>query len=207
MKRKHEKLVNEHWKLVAPIARKLAKKFPKWVYLDDLISAGGEGLMQAAEKFDPKEGVLFKTFAAHRIRGAIWDWFRQEHGIRSKAFRRGISLLPWDQLEPGHDSPVVLKDNEWHKDPLYYKYDPDTLVSRADNWRFILGKAEGPHRYHGRKEKALIESYYGTNASMIEIAKDLNLSESRISQMHNYIIARYAVMISMGLLSEDVFCA
>jgi RNA polymerase sigma factor for flagellar operon FliA len=46
------------------------------VELDDLIGYGTIGLVRAVERFDPSRGILLKTYAEHRIRGAILDGLR-----------------------------------------------------------------------------------------------------------------------------------
>ncbi len=69
-------LIEQYFSLVLFIAKRMFQGFPSSVELDDLISSGSIGLLQAVEKFDLSQGVLFKTFASRRIRGAILDELR-----------------------------------------------------------------------------------------------------------------------------------
>lgn len=71
-----EQLVMEHLASVRFIARKLHRTLPRQVELDDLISAGTIGLMEALKRFDACRDVQFKSYAQFRIRGAILDWLR-----------------------------------------------------------------------------------------------------------------------------------
>jgi RNA polymerase sigma factor for flagellar operon FliA len=71
-----EQLLLENLASVRFIARKLHKTLPRHVELDDLISAGTIGLMEACDRFDPCRHVQFKSYAQFRIRGAILDWLR-----------------------------------------------------------------------------------------------------------------------------------
>lgn len=71
-----EQLVMEHLASVRFIARKLHRTLPRHVELDDLISAGIIGLMDALKRFDACRDVQFKSYAQFRIRGAILDWLR-----------------------------------------------------------------------------------------------------------------------------------
>ncbi|HZQ44541.1 MAG TPA: FliA/WhiG family RNA polymerase sigma factor [Acidobacteriaceae bacterium] len=71
-----EQLVMEHLASVRFIARKLHRTLPRHVELDDLISAGMIGLMEALKRFDACRDVQFKSYAQFRIRGAILDWLR-----------------------------------------------------------------------------------------------------------------------------------
>jgi len=71
-----ERLLMEHLPSVRFIARKLHQTLPRHVELDDLISAGMVGLMEACNRFDARRHVQFKSYAQFRIRGAILDWLR-----------------------------------------------------------------------------------------------------------------------------------
>jgi len=73
------------------IARKIHKRLPVFVPLEDLIHSGVLGLLEATQKYDPAKRVQFKTFAQFRIRGAILDSLRQldraSRRMRSKSRR------------------------------------------------------------------------------------------------------------------------
>lgn len=71
-----ERLLMEHLVSVRFIARKMHQTLPRHVELDDLISAGMVGLMEACNRFDSRRHVQFKSYAQFRIRGAILDWLR-----------------------------------------------------------------------------------------------------------------------------------
>ena len=66
----------EHLTSVRFIARKVHQTLPRHVELDDLISAGMVGLMEACNRFDARRHIQFKSYAQFRIRGAILDWLR-----------------------------------------------------------------------------------------------------------------------------------
>ena len=70
-------LLLEHYRhLVRYAAERLHSKLPDKVELDDLISAGTFGLMDAIDAFDPDRGVKFETYCSPRIRGSILDELR-----------------------------------------------------------------------------------------------------------------------------------
>ena len=71
-----ERLLMEHLVSVRFIARKLHQTLPRHVELDDLVSAGMVGLVEACNRFDARRHVQFKSYAQFRIRGAILDWLR-----------------------------------------------------------------------------------------------------------------------------------
>jgi RNA polymerase sigma factor for flagellar operon FliA len=77
-------LMREHLGLVHHVARKISRSLSSEVELDELVSCGSIGLMNAVESFDPSRGHSFSTFAAPRIRGAILDELRRhDHATRS----------------------------------------------------------------------------------------------------------------------------
>ena len=71
-----DELVLEHMPQIKYIAQRISAKLPSHVELNDLVSAGILGLLDAIEKFDPNRGVKFKTYAELRIKGAILDSLR-----------------------------------------------------------------------------------------------------------------------------------
>lgn len=72
-----ERLILEHLPQVRLIARRIHERLPENVTLDDLISTGVVGLIAAVDHFDPSQGVQLKTYAEHKIRGAILDGLRE----------------------------------------------------------------------------------------------------------------------------------
>ena len=69
-------LVREHLPLVGHLVRELLYRIPSHVNRDDLVSAGMTALVTAARGFDPSRGTPFGRFAAARIRGALLDELR-----------------------------------------------------------------------------------------------------------------------------------
>lgn len=74
--RMQHQLIEDYVPLVNSIARSIHKKLPAVIELDDLISSGIIGLIDAIEKFNPSRDNKFKTYAEWRIRGAIFDELR-----------------------------------------------------------------------------------------------------------------------------------
>src|SRR5438105_3471771 len=72
-----ERVLLEQMPQVKFIARRIHDRLPQQVELDDLISAGVIGLMDAMKKYNPAKNVQFKSYAQFRIRGAILDSLRE----------------------------------------------------------------------------------------------------------------------------------
>jgi RNA polymerase sigma factor for flagellar operon FliA len=71
-----DRLLLEHLPSVRYIAHRIHERLPQHVELDDLISSGIVGLIDAFNKFDHTKQVQFKSYAQFRIRGAILDSLR-----------------------------------------------------------------------------------------------------------------------------------
>ncbi|MFP4496574.1 MAG: sigma-70 family RNA polymerase sigma factor [Vulcanimicrobiota bacterium] len=71
-----KELIKEHINLVRIIASKMSMFLPNHIDTEDLIHEGLLGLMDAAKKFDNREGVNFSSYASIRIKGAILDSLR-----------------------------------------------------------------------------------------------------------------------------------
>jgi len=84
-----DRLIMEYAPLIRYIAQKIAIRLPSNIELDDLISSGVIGLMDAIEKYDPTRDNKFKTYAEFRVRGAILDELRAQdwvpRSVRDKA--------------------------------------------------------------------------------------------------------------------------
>jgi RNA polymerase sigma factor FliA len=74
-------LMEMHYPLVKHIAERLLQTLPKSIELDDLVSAGLFGLMDAIRGFDPDRGIKFKTYCTTRIRGSILDQLRSQDWV------------------------------------------------------------------------------------------------------------------------------
>jgi RNA polymerase sigma factor for flagellar operon FliA len=76
MNSEQERLLLEHLPIVRFLARRIHERLPQHVDIEDLVSAGVVGLMDAFAKFDPQKKVQFRSYAQFRIRGAILDSLR-----------------------------------------------------------------------------------------------------------------------------------
>ena len=94
-----EQMLLEHLPTVRYIARRIHERLPQHVELDDLVSAGVVGLIDAFSKFDHTKQVQFKSYAQFRIRGAIldslrtMDWSPRELRRKGRAVEEAIRAL------------------------------------------------------------------------------------------------------------------
>lgn len=87
-----ERLLVEHLPTVRYIARKIHAGLPQQVEMEDLVSAGMIGLLDAFHKFDAKKDVQFKTYAQFRIRGAMIDSLRAMDWSPRELRRKGRAV-------------------------------------------------------------------------------------------------------------------
>jgi RNA polymerase sigma factor FliA len=72
-----DRLVMEHLPLVKTLAQRLARRLPPQVEMNDLVSVGVLGLIEAATRYRPSLGVPFVAFARRRVNGAMLDKLRE----------------------------------------------------------------------------------------------------------------------------------
>jgi RNA polymerase sigma factor for flagellar operon FliA len=93
-----DELILGHVSLVRIIAGRLARRLPSSVDVDELVSVGTVGLIDAIDRFDRDRGVPFKGFADLRIRGAMVDYLRGIDPV-SRAVRRKHNALEAKRAE------------------------------------------------------------------------------------------------------------
>jgi RNA polymerase sigma factor for flagellar operon FliA len=85
-------LVREFVPLVKYHAGMLKLRLPPHIELDDLISSGIVGLLDALDRFDDSRGIKFKTYAEFRIRGAMLDYLREMDWFPRSVRQRATNL-------------------------------------------------------------------------------------------------------------------
>lgn len=100
-------LTESHLPLVKFTADRLAAKLPPMVDRDDLVGAGMLGLLDAVDKFDPSRGVMFKTYAEMRVRGAMLDSLRTLDWAPRSMRRQGRAVeAAYVELEQTYNRPA-----------------------------------------------------------------------------------------------------
>jgi RNA polymerase sigma factor for flagellar operon FliA len=108
-----ERLVTEYAPLVKTIAGRLALKLPKHISMDDLISAGIMGLLDAIEKFNKEKGVEFRSYAEFRVRGAMidelraMDWVPRSIRKNTKRLEEAYTRVEREKMRPAKDEEVA----------------------------------------------------------------------------------------------------
>ena len=216
--------VEKYLHLVRYNAERVYTRLPDEVDIEDLMSAGLFGLMDAIDAFDLARQVKFETYCAPRIRGAIldelrsMDWVPRLVRYRTARIEEARQQLLMDTGEPPTDQQIAdflgLEGEEFDK----YKRDgsPVGTISitrkcfNSDGSREVReidiikdDRQSDPFREAQRKdlknlitkglsraERLILVLYYYEDMTMKEIGATLDLSESRVSQMHSSILLR-----------------
>ena len=218
------RLVEQYLPLVKYNGERIWSRLPDGVELDDLISAGVFGLMDAINAFDMDRGVKFETYCVPRIRGAMLDELRSMDWVprlvRSKASKlneavktlearlgrspsegelaehMGITVPELEKMITEANAVNLISLNKkWYEtdsskdvreiDVLEDKKgeDPTGRIQKSDLMRLVT-------KGLNRNERLIIILYYYEELTMKEIGATLDLSESRVSQMHSSIVQR-----------------
>ena len=157
-----DEIIVEYAPLVKYIAQKIASRLPSNIELDDLISSGAIGLMDAIDKYDPTRDNKFKTYAEFRIRGAILDELRAQDWI-PRSVREKAKLIDRTYMKLEREMGRLPKDEEIAKAiKTYLAFSKKTGVKSAgldiDTLRaFLLEDIELPIRFN--KDIAFSESF------------------------------------------------
>jgi RNA polymerase sigma factor FliA len=218
------RLVEMYLPLVKYNGERIWARLPEGVELDDLISAGVFGLMDAIDLFDLSRGVKFETYCVPRIRGAMLDELRTMDWVprlvRSKASRLNEAVKTLEarlgrqpnEAELAQEMQISVPELEkmmldanavnlislnkkWYETDSYKDVreidiledkkgeDPTRRIQKNDLMRLVT-------KGLNRNERLIIILYYYEEFTMKEIGATLNLSESRVSQMHSSIVQR-----------------
>ncbi|MFV2067292.1 MAG: FliA/WhiG family RNA polymerase sigma factor [Pirellulales bacterium] len=218
------RLVERYLPLVKYNGERIWARLPEGVELDDLISAGVFGLMDAIDAFDLSRGVKFETYCVPRIRGAMLDELRTMDWVprlvRSKASKLNEALKTLEAKLGRTPTEIELADHmgltvpelekmivdanavnlislnkKWYETDSYKDVreidiledkkgeDPTRRIQKTDLMRLVT-------KGLNRNERLIIILYYYEELTMKEIGATLDLSESRVSQMHSAIVQR-----------------
>jgi RNA polymerase sigma factor FliA len=207
-----DSLVAQHLPLVGHIVRETAARVPSHVDKDDLSSAGMIALVSASRAFDPERGIPFARYAATRIRGAIVDELRSLDWASRSVRRRGREIdaaraslaasqrrVP-DDIQVAEALGLSLAEVQQSADDLarasVLSLDVDADQTFADVLPASEPTPDAQLEHRERLEyldeaveelperlRLVIRGYFIDERPMAELADELGVTESRISQM------------------------
>lgn len=167
--------------LVERVAKRVARRLPRSVPLDDLVGAGSLGLIDAVKRFDPARAPSFSAYAELRIRGAILDHLRAldwlPRSMRASV-KRGESdaavIAIDDRAGPGCDGFAANQPSA-----------PTMLEQREVRERLSAAIAALPER-----TRRVLALYYVDELTLKEVGQVLGVTESRACQLHGEAVLR-----------------
>ena len=211
-------LIQGNLDLVKKIAWQLHGRVQNIVEVEDLIQQGMEGLVHAAQKYSPKEGVNFSQYAQLRIRGSIIDFLRKNSNLcrttikKKQEFERSKLNLEKKLNRQSTEQELIdflgISDDEftyWKKafeanvvqslDTAYNEYSI-LFASKDDNPESSLQNKELKNQIKqalgvlNQREALVAQLYYVEELNVYEIAEVLEISTGRISQIKKSIIGK-----------------
>jgi len=208
-----EQLVTEHMALAQRAVSDMLQRVPRHVSRSDLMSAAMAGMAQAARTYDPSRGISFDRFASARIRGALLDELRSRdwasRSVRARARTVAVAVddltarngqVPSssqvaDHLGMDRDSFDSLSGDVHRAVVLNF----DALVVDGDGSSVLPADERGPDTHILDRERRsylldavaalpermrhVVVGYFFDERPMRELAEELDVTESRISQI------------------------
>ncbi|OON94035.1 MAG: RNA polymerase subunit sigma [Candidatus Epulonipiscioides saccharophilum] len=213
-----EQLIEHYAPLVKIVAGRLGIYLNSYLELDDLLGFGVIGLIDAIDKYDYDKKIKFETYASLRIRGAIIDEIRKLDWVpRSIRQKQKEYIRAYERVEAkiGHsptdsDLRKELNINETEYNKLVHDTNISTLVSidESELYEFNVEDPTTKNPYQElenkealeilereilaltEREQLLIKLYYYEELTLKEISLVLEVSESRVSQIHSKLMLK-----------------
>lgn len=236
-----DEIVIEYAPLIRYIAQKIAARLPSNIELDDLISCGVIGLMDAIEKFDPTRDNKFKTYAEFRIRGSILDELRAQdwvpRSIREKAkllertYKKLESSLGRAATDEEMCKALDISQDQFHsllnqaKSVSLLNIDDSSSFNRGDkkllsgivqegqlnnpfyavSYKNMQDKIKEGIKALPEKQRLVLSLYYFEDLNLKDIGQVLDVTESRVSQLHTQAITKLRMRLKTVFESpEDI---
>ncbi|MCE2571499.1 RNA polymerase sigma factor FliA [Motilimonas eburnea] len=213
-------LVERYGPLVQRIAHHLLARLPASVLVEDLTQAGLIGLLEASKNFDASKGASFETFAGIRIRGAMLDEMRRGDWVprsvhkNSRMIAQAIDQVEKELGVDAKDADIAAKLgvslDEYHT--MLREVNSGKLIGIEDlgagqesvgsdemlDNSPLDGVFEEKFQHHlatcikslPEREALVLSLYYDEELNLREIGEVLDVSESRVSQIHSQAIHR-----------------
>jgi RNA polymerase sigma factor FliA len=227
-----QRLVEAHLTFVRSIAAKVKEQLPREIEFDDLVAYGTQGLIEAAERYDPAHGTAFTTFSYYRIRGAIYDGLRGMGWLprgeyarvrfeeRSNAFLQNVADRESGTSSGDAESLSIEDDVRSIAEALgsvaaifVTALDalPQEPADGAPRPEELLEEAQQRRVVREalaslpEKERKLLELYYFEDKSLLDAGTELGLSKSWASRLHARAVTllKEALERSGGLPDDD----
>jgi RNA polymerase sigma factor for flagellar operon FliA len=227
-----EQLIRENMPLVGHLVREMLFKVPAHVHRDDLASAGYAALVTAAQAFDAGRGIPFGRFAAVRVRGALLDELRSmdwaSRSVRARARRADVARQELTAQLGRTPSPAELAELLGVGVSELATVDDDVQRAAVLSLQgFTAGAAEdmvtdgsmNPEETLLHRERIgylhdavavlperlrfVVEASFLQERPLSEVAAELGVTESRVSQLRTEALALLKDGLSRHMEQQD----
>ena len=218
-------LIEHYSQLVNRVVNRIASRYSNYIDIDDLISYGIFGLIDAIEKFDIEKGIKFESYASFRIRGAIIDQIREQDWIprslrnKAKEVEKTMEKLEMKLGRQVEDDELAnhmgISVEDLHRllgqvhsfsvmslDDQILEIAGSTTLANDNNTPEEQTMIEELKRLLSEfidtlpeKEKMVINLYYFEELTLKEIGMIIGVSESRVSQLHSKALIKLKNML------------
>jgi RNA polymerase sigma factor for flagellar operon FliA len=219
------KIISHYLYIVGIVVKRLMPQYKDYSEKDELMSCGVLGLIDAVNKFDRSFGVKFQTYAAVRVRGEIIDYMRKQDwapsSLRKKIsnIQKAHEILEsqYNRRPTEQEIAVYLGVKEivvqkvMQKTHMFNLVYFESLLYEKENEEFLEPAKNDPYQKIEsevmsevlkklidslpEREKMVITLHYYEGLTMKSIAKILQISESRVSQIHSRILMEMRMVL------------
>ena len=203
-------MIEQHRSYVYSLAHEIIEELSAQVDLEELIAYGNLGLVEAAERYDPRRGVAFTTFAYYRIRGAIYDGLRKigwhsriEHvRVRLAVHANDLMQTAVDDEQASAGNSALSVDDEIASAqsaiealiPVYLLsltaeraqklVDPGTSHVEKLEFNELISLTRSLLAKLPGDDRQIIENIYFNNLTITELATRMGVHKSWVSRLH-----------------------
>jgi RNA polymerase sigma factor (sigma-70 family) len=174
---------------VKSTARRFQRRVPPCVTFDDLSSAGMIGLIHAVDRFDQIRGLQFKTYAQHRIWGAMQDFLRAEDPLSRTERKRVRDCAPALTATGAGNSTANVSLEDIH---------PRCLAAPGSTSFVVRSELRAARGHLSVRENRVVTLLYDLGWQNREVAVELGVNESRVSQIKQRAISKLRLQLESG---------
>ena len=189
-----DRLVEQYQPLVQRIARQ-ARTYAQSIGstmtdLDDLVGIAQEGLVRAAESFDPTKGVPFSSYAWTRVMGHIKDALRDDDFLTRRERQLVQAWLRGEELDEHRARRAARLASQRPKSAAVEAAGEVPGDSHVEDAALAQVQVQEALRVLGPVERAVLSYRYLGGMSLSAIGMLLQVTEGRVSQVHRAALRR-----------------
>lgn len=220
LKREQDELVVSYMPALRALAFRLKERLPSNIDVNDLISIGVEEMIKLASRYDKEQNNSFWGFVKKRVYGAMLDYLRSLDVMsrNNRKIIKDIDTLIDEYFQKYEEEPddaylaeklnleidKIKEARQAHAvsyilplDEQINCYSEDTTLEKIER-ESLLEQVNSVLETLKEREQLIIQLYYYEELSLKEISDMLNISESRISQIHKKLIKKLRERVISG---------